>query len=178
MSEPTRRHISPRMRRLAYTIPLLTLPSGLWRIVLVAGVPVMAVGPMPLGERVYIVGLSLAAEVVALLCVGLTRPWSESVPRWVPVIGGRTIPRLAVTVPAALGAVALTAIWTYGTASVFREGSLDAFPHPAQKVLLGACYLPLLAWGPIVAILTVDYHIGRKPGMAAVSLESSGRRPS
>jgi hypothetical protein len=150
--------ISPSIRRLAHAIPLLTLPSGLWRIALVAGVPVMAEGPIPPAECLYIVALSVVAEALAYLCVGLVRPWSEVVPRWTPVIGGRVVPRLAVTVPAASGAAALTMIWTYGIGSAFNDGFFDAFPNPAQKALVAVCYLPLLAWGPILGILTVDYH--------------------
>jgi hypothetical protein len=32
------------------------------------------------------------------------------------------------------------------------------FAHPWQLDLLSACYAPLLAWGPLLAIVTVAYY--------------------
>ncbi|WP_233712289.1 hypothetical protein [Kribbella turkmenica] len=116
---------------LADAIPLMTLPSGLWRLGLVAGSsmgmlddaghPLYAVST---GEKVYIVFLTLFSEVVALIAFGLVKPWGEVAPRWNPFVGGRPVNPWAAIVPAILGALALIAIWTYG----FRDVSTDDFP--------------------------------------------------
>lgn len=170
-------------RRLAHVLALITLPSGLWRIALVAGLPVANTAiVLPLSERVQIVGLSLVAEALALLSLGLVQRWGEVLPRWVPFLGGRPIHRLAATVPAALGATALTGIWTFAVVNVLSGtagGGLDYFfPTVAQKVVLLVCYVPLLAWGPLLAVLTVAYYRRRTPDRVAERADtaSGGRR--
>ncbi len=35
--------------------------------------------------------LSLVGEAVALVSLGLVRPWGERVPRWILVLGGRRV---------------------------------------------------------------------------------------
>lgn len=155
-------------RRLAHVLAVITLPSGLWRIALVAGLPVANTAiVLPLSERVQIVSLSLVAEVLALLSLGLVQRWGEVVPRWLPLVGGRPIHRLVAAVPAALGAVALTGICTFATVNLVGRtgsGALDYFfPTVAQKAVLLVCYLPLLAWGPLLAVLAVAYFRRRTP---------------
>ena len=158
----------PGIRRLAHVVALLTVPSGLWRIALVLGLPVASTAvAIPFGERVQIVGLSLVAELLALLSLGLVQRWGEVLPAWLPVVGGRPVHRLAATVPAALGSMALTAIWTFAAVNLMGGtfgGDLDfLFPTFTQKVLLAVCYTPLLAWGPLLAVLTVAYFRRRAP---------------
>jgi hypothetical protein len=160
--------VTPAARRLAHLLALITLPSGLWRIALVAGLPVANTAiAIPFSERVQIVGLSLVAEVLALLSLGLVQRWGEVVPGWLPLIGGRPIHRLAATVPAALGATALTVLWTYATVNMVSgtvSGGFDyLFPTLLQKTVLLVCYVPLLAWGPLLAVLTVAYFRRRTP---------------
>jgi hypothetical protein len=169
--------VTPGAHRLAHLLALITLPSGLWRIALVAGLPVANTAiVLPFSERVQIVGLSLVAEVLALLSLGLVQRWGEIVPSWLPLVGGRPIHRLAATIPAALGAAALTGIWTFAVVNVWSgttSGGLDYFfPTVAQKVILLVCYVPLLAWGPLLAVLTVAYFRRRTPVLPV------GARPS
>ncbi|MGR6318087.1 hypothetical protein Q2K19_02425 [Micromonospora soli] len=148
--------------RVAHLIPLLTLPSGLWRIALVAGVPLglseAAASARPgLGERVYIVSLSLVSEALALLALGLVRRWGEVFPRRLPLLGGRRVPpSFAVTVATA-GAVALILIWGYAAWGVVVRGDDAGFTPPGLALLL-ACYSPLLLWGPLLLALTYAYH--------------------
>jgi hypothetical protein len=160
------------MRRLAHVVALITIPSGLWRIALVAGLPVVNTAiALPFSERVQIVGLSIFAEVLALLSLGLVQRWGEVMPGWVPLIGGRPIHRLAATIPAALGAIALTGIWTFAVVNVLSgttSGGLDYFfPTVAQKAVLLICYVPLVAWGPLLAVLTIAYYRRRTPDREA-----------
>ncbi|MEO3751238.1 hypothetical protein [Streptomyces sp. B6B3] len=151
--------VSRTARRLAHLVPLLVLPSALWRVALVAGLPVAAgdLGEPPgLGERVYIVGLSLVTEGLALLTQGLVRPWGEVVPRWIPLVGGRRVPPLAAVLPAVSGAVALTAIWTFAMWRFFLDPTfIGGLGH---QWLLAVCYLPLLAWGPVLLLVAVAYY--------------------
>ncbi|MEW2356998.1 hypothetical protein [Spirillospora sp. NPDC029432] len=155
----------------ARAVPLTVLPSGLWRLALGFGVPMgftgemadLYHGPDPVLTP-YVILLSLLAEGAALLTLGLVRPWGEVFPRWMPFIGGRTVPTLAAVSVAALGAVAVMAI------SMPLAGSWDdpeSFGHPeapqgiARWIML-LCYLPALAWGPLLAIVTIAYYLRRR----------------
>ncbi|MEV4254031.1 hypothetical protein AB0J52_12810 [Spirillospora sp. NPDC049652] len=148
---------------------LTTLPSGLWRIALGVGVPVGFSGELADMYRPgwtmtpYVIVLSLAAEGLAMLTMGLVRPWGETVPSWVPFLGGRSIPPLAAVVPASLGALAVTAITLVGAvtwADPAAMGDPDA-PHGVAGAVMTACYAPLLAWGPLLAIVTTAYYLRR-----------------
>ncbi|AJC54245.1 hypothetical protein GZL_01649 [Streptomyces sp. 769] len=151
--------------RAAHAAALVTLPSGIWRLLLAAGFTAgyTEAGYEAMGftgrGALYVVGLSMAGELLALLTLGLVRPWGEVLPRWIPLVGGRRPNPRAVTVAAGLGAGALTlgltqfALWW-------------AFPHPNMtplgNTIAGFLYLPLVAWGPLLAAVTIDYHRRRR----------------
>ena len=104
--------------RLATLTVLTTVPSALWRMAMAVGVPVGADGSYvddhygALGwGTAYVFGLSLLLVGLALLTLGLVRPWGERVARWVPLIGDKRIPPLAAVIPAGTGAVAVTLMW-------------------------------------------------------------------
>lgn len=148
--------------RVAHLVPLVTLPSGLWRIALVAGVPLGVAGQgapfRPHGwESVYIVSLSLVSEALALLALGLVRPWGEVLPRWLPAVGGRRVPPPLAVTAATAGAVAVTLIWGYAAWGVLVRGNDLGFT-PVGFTLLVACYAPLLLWGPLLLSVTAAYH--------------------
>ena len=79
--------------RVALAVPLLLLPSGLWRIALGVGIPMGFSGELagifsaPGWITPYVFALSILTEAFALLTLGLVRPWGEVVPRWVPWVG-------------------------------------------------------------------------------------------
>ncbi|HYH29860.1 MAG TPA: hypothetical protein VD903_05700 [Pseudonocardia sp.] len=148
----------------AHLVPLTALPSGLWRVPLALGFPMGIVGVrLQWWEPWYFLVLSLVTEGVALLTLGLVRPWGERVPSWVPLLGGRRVPPLAAVVPAAAGAVAVQVIWTYAFRGFPELGSFR-FAHDGWRVLMIACYAPLLLWGPLLAAVTVAYYRRRCRG--------------
>ncbi|MGH3480307.1 MAG: hypothetical protein ACRDQD_26160 [Nocardioidaceae bacterium] len=71
--------------------------TELWRLMLVAG---FSMGTLRKGEpfdlqgleRMDVVVLTVVTEGLALLTLGLVRPWGERVPGWIPHVGGRHIP--------------------------------------------------------------------------------------
>lgn len=152
--------------RIAHLIPLLTLPSGLWRLGIAfghsmgtlddSGQPFHVEGT----EAIYIAGISVFSELVALTAFGLVRPWGEVVPAWVPLVGGRRIPPRAVITAAVLGAVALMAIWTYGFRDLFFSfsGLPVPFTNDAWAALMITAYMPLNLWGPLLLVLVWAYH--------------------
>ncbi|WP_045303721.1 hypothetical protein [Saccharothrix sp. ST-888] len=162
---------SPAIRRVAVATTLTLLPSGLWRTAVALGVPsgfgpgdLLHEGDVPLGLSVYMIALSLFAEGLGLLTLGLAQPWGEVVPRWVPLLGGRRVPILAAVIPAALGAATVTVLAVAGAFhwnSPTTMGSPTAPTGTAARVMT-ACYAPLLLWGPLLAIVTVAYYRRRR----------------
>ncbi|WP_371618386.1 hypothetical protein [Streptomyces sp. NBC_00454] len=158
-----RRNVLPDVPRwavlTAYAVPLVTLPSGLWRIALVIGLPV-AKDPVHTGWGVaYVLTLTAVSEGLALLTLGLVQPWGEVVPRWIPLIGGRPVRPLAAVVPALLGAAALfflSILVGIVQSNSLASGSLTT--SATQDTVLVACYLPLVAWAPLLAATAIAYH--------------------
>ncbi|MER7547479.1 hypothetical protein [Actinomadura sp.] len=157
----------------AHAIPLTVLPSGLWRIALGLGVPVgfaesseLADFPHPIGTP-YVFALSIVAESFALLALGLVRPWGEVFPHWFPRVGGRRVPVPFAVGAASLGAAAVTLIGVTG-ASGWNDAMADSeSPHGFAGAVMTLAYAPFLAWGPLLAILTVHYWRRRTMAPAA-----------
>lgn len=151
----------PRWARIAAHAAALTpLPSALWRFSIVFGFSggFTAQGLINLDVAgsgwIYLVALSVVTELAALLTLGLIQPWGEVLPRWVPFLGGRPIHPKPVIIVASLGASLLIVLWTplllwWNT------------PHPdmtaAGANIVGLLYLPLVAWGPLLAAVTISY---------------------
>ncbi|MEV5377399.1 hypothetical protein AB0L26_15680 [Streptomyces nondiastaticus] len=146
------------------------LPSSLWRVALALGVPLgFSAGVLreelhsPGWGTAYMLGLSLLSEALAFLTLGLVRPWGEVMPRWIPVLGGRrVVPRAAVTA-AATGAVLLTLLFTLLPVVQILFVHIEHDLHGRWLWLMRACYLPLIAWGPLLAAVTVSYHRRHRP---------------
>ncbi|MFJ9891645.1 hypothetical protein [Streptomyces sp. NPDC091287] len=172
-------------RRVAFLIPFTVLPSGLWRIAgMTFGLPVtkdidVGRGEVPgwLPMEVYAVVLTLFAEAVAFLAIGLVSTWGEVWPRWMPFVGGRPVRPMAAIVPAALGALVLTALWTTAFVAILSGHGADGSQlgdgtlrgmllHLVgaldwRAVLFLATYVPLIAWGPLLAAVTYAYAVRR-----------------
>jgi hypothetical protein len=149
----------------AVAVPLCVLPSALWRLSHVVGSLVNGPGPCEtgaVGESVYQASLSLVSMALALLTLGLVRPWGEVVPRWAPVIGGRRVPIRAATVPATVGATAIAVLTVYQLLHQAFDivGPLEPLPPgctpPGAEILV--FYAPLVAWAPLLFFVTHDYR--------------------
>ncbi len=145
-----------------------TVPSGVWRVALVLGVPVgvmeqeefLATFPhnSPLIGLAYVLLIGAVAEVASYLTLGLVRPWGEVMPRWIPFLGGRPVDHRIAVLAASLGAFAVTFLWW-----VLFFGGLLTSPSPdpgisAGEALFVAAYAPLLLWGPLLAAVAWSYH--------------------
>ncbi|MER0448827.1 hypothetical protein ABR738_30450 [Streptomyces sp. Edi4] len=154
----------------AWVTVLCTVPSCVWRLSLGFGVDVGFTGRLGSLYRgtpimVYVLILSVLSQTAACLTLGLVRPWGEQVPRWVPWLGGRRIPPPAVIVPAALGAVAAAALCAAVTLVPGGPLANPDFPHGTAGLIMDICYAPMLAWGPLVAVLTIAYARRRRAGV-------------
>ncbi|MDQ3641128.1 MAG: hypothetical protein M3450_06600 [Actinomycetota bacterium] len=104
----------------------------------------------------YVFGLTLLLVSVALLTLGLVHRWGEVTPSWIPYIGGRGVPRLAAIIPAGAGAVALTLLWASAFSNLGEIFALYGLEGAARIVVI-ACYMPLLLWGPLLAAVAISY---------------------
>ncbi|MES4902557.1 MULTISPECIES: hypothetical protein [unclassified Streptomyces] len=157
----------PRWARIAaHAVPFIILPSGLWRMGVMLAVPGFGTAEARdhgAGLDLYLIALFAVSEGLGLLTLGLIQPWGETVPRWIPLLGGRPVRPLAAVVPATLGALASTGVVYYFFLSILFSG----FPsgHTAtEEVVLTACYLPLLGWGPLLGLVTYAYYRRRTSG--------------
>ncbi|MGW8378878.1 hypothetical protein [Streptomyces sp. ODS28] len=179
-SAPTRnpapgRHLSGPGRAASRTVPGVpdwarwaaaavvwaSLPSSLWRIAVVVGVP-LGLGQseyeamlLPGWGVVALPLLSLGQEGLAFLTLGLVRRWGEVWPRWMPYVGGRTVAVRAAVIPATFGALACS---VYGVLLVWSTFHAEMDITSWGMALLTACYLPLVAWGPLLGAVTVHYY--------------------
>ncbi|WP_190329416.1 hypothetical protein [Streptomyces venezuelae] len=166
----------------AHAVPLVTLPSGLWRVALVAGLPVAAEPQQGAGEAVYILMLSVVSEALALLTLGLVREWGEVVPAWVPMLGGRRVRPLAAVVPALLGAAALFGLlgWAFYAQAAGLGSETGVTGGTAQTTLLVFCYTPLIAWPPLLTAVALAYYRRRTTYASSETAQESthpDRRP-
>lgn len=151
----------------AYAAVLTTVPSGLWRIGLAFGLPLgysegdLRADDVPGRGSLELVGLSVLTTGAAMLTLGLVQRWGETFPRWMPRIGGRRVPPRAAVIPAAIGAVLLTVLWTQllWWWSIDREHGI---PDPTWETMVGFLYLPMVAWGPLLGAVTVSYYYRRR----------------
>lgn len=158
---------TPRWAKLAAKAAALsTVPSGVWRIAFGFGVPVGFTGAtaaaynehQPGWGTVYCVVLSALTEALAFLTLGLVRPWGRVIPRWIPLIGGRRVRPLAAIVPALLGSVILTVLGMEGLFGRWAANLAEPdSPRGLAALVMTAAYAPLVFWGPLLGVVTVDY---------------------
>ncbi|HEX6630173.1 MAG TPA: hypothetical protein VF048_03740 [Gemmatimonadaceae bacterium] len=163
-----------------WTTPAAAARWGRWATGVAVAVPVLyaltrwtwALGiPLGLSGEFYREGqavglwwigaaLATLALVGAALTLGLVRPWGERVPRRVPFLGGRRVPRALVVVPAVAVAVVVTSaglmFLRMGLAGTFRIGD-----HVIRLDENWAALAPELlwpAWGVALGAAALAYH--------------------
>jgi len=168
----TERPVPHWAMRLAYALPLLLLPACLWRLPFALHFEMGQVqeGGMPAYwlSIPYVLGLSVLTEVIAILTIGLVRGWGEVAPAWIPVIGGRRVRPMAAVVPAVLGGLILTLVFTSVPIGDGRRlapyGIVDSigYSNDAWQALATVCITPIAAWGPITIALAIAYYRRRR----------------
>lgn len=147
-------------RAAAWGVLACALPSALWRLLMISG---WMPGTEPLralheGEGGYVLGLSIAQLLAAVLVVGLVRPWGERfagirINRWVPVVLGTfggTVMTWLFTVELWLGIMA-------GRRP--DQGALDGTP----LAIMVWVYAPMMLFGPLTLAAVVGYAMRRAP---------------
>ncbi|MEU3744905.1 MULTISPECIES: hypothetical protein [Streptomyces] len=168
----TERPVPRWAMRMAHALPLLLLPSCLWRLPFALHFEmgqIQGPGLPPYWVSIpYVLGLSILTEVTAILAIGLVRGWGEVVPAWIPVIGGRRVRPMAAVVPAVLGGLVLTVLFTGVPIGDGRRlslyGVIDtvAYTSDAWHTLATICLSPTAVWGPIIIVLAIAYYRRRR----------------
>jgi len=123
----------------------------------------------------YVFGLTLLLVSLALLTLGLVRGWGEVIHRRIPCIGGRRVPPLAAIIPAGAGALALMLLWASAFSSISEI--LDVYGlRGTSRVVVIACYVPLLLWGPLLAGVTISYAQRTRSNRRPVEMAERRRR--
>lgn len=110
--------------------------------------------------------LSLVSLGAALLTLGLVQRWGETVPAAVLRLGGRPVPAGPVTATASVGALTVMGLCTMAVLNWSSVSGFSDNPESPWALLMIACYLPMLAWGPSLLIVTWAYwHRRRRVGL-------------
>ncbi|MGW4947178.1 hypothetical protein ACWEOZ_36960 [Actinoplanes sp. NPDC004185] len=169
-------------RRWAYVavaLPIVgwAVPHGLWVLGVPFGISEQELRSADAGLSTATgVAITVVPPLAGLLVLGLVQRWGQQFPRWVPVVGGRRVPRLLAVLPAGTVAVALV---TYGVLSfgVFAGQVLDGQQSWAQ-VRTGwatvATLLVFLSWGVAVGVTTAGYVVATR---ASPDRDSTSRPP-
>jgi hypothetical protein len=110
-------------------------------------------------------GAALATLAVggAVLTLGLVRPWGETFPSWMPVLGERRVPPRLAIVPASLVSVLVTSAGLMFIRLVLMGTLAETFVF-AEEVGWAALGPELLwpLWGAALATATLAYHYRRR----------------
>ncbi|RSM77762.1 hypothetical protein DL991_19630 [Amycolatopsis sp. WAC 01375] len=168
----TERPVPRWATRLAYALPWILLPSCLWRLPFAFHFEMGQIHDREMPDYwlsiPYVLTLSVLSEVLALLAIGLVRGWGEVVPRWIPFLGGKAVRPMAAVVPAVLGGLILTALFSSiplgGNRQLTVLGVVEnvAYINEGWETLATICVTPIALWGPIVIVLGIAYHRRRK----------------
>ncbi|MFI6308032.1 hypothetical protein ACIBCH_39605 [Amycolatopsis thailandensis] len=155
----------------AHTVALVNVPSGIWRLGLAVGIPFglaqseMDAMKTPGWGSLYLVFLAVFSEAVAFLALGLVQPWGEVWPRWIPFVGGKSVSARKVVITSSLGVLATT---IYAGLFVYTTFNADMAGEPWADWLIAIVYVPLLLWGPLLAVVTWHYH--RRRAQASIKV--------
>ncbi|MDR3081182.1 MAG: hypothetical protein LBV60_09700 [Streptomyces sp.] len=170
-------------RWVAYAVPLVVLPSGIWRLGVLFAEDKRGGAIADWAMNGYVVFLTLVSEILAFTAVGLIARWGEVFPGWVPKLRGRRVPTAAAVVPAAIGATTLTLVFTIiAIVTTVTQSKTNGDPLPAdfpskaggwETVYFYASYVPLVLWGPMLGILTYAYWRRRRSATTGPLLPSA-----
>jgi hypothetical protein len=102
--------------------------------------------------------LGSGATAASTLTLGLILPWGRTFPKWMPRIGGRSVPVAAAVVPGSIAAAVLCI--SAAPMLVTIVGNADA---PVDSLLVNLV-LPLWFWGPMLALAVWAYAAWRRDG--------------
>lgn len=160
-AEGVNRAPQPWARVSAYGAFAVTVPSAMWRVLMVAGLlpgtdALRADHLREAGGPGYVLLLSAIQLLTGALSLGLVRPWGER-------IGGWRLPTWGVAAVATAGALAVTALFTVELPWALLHGERPdgGLVEGPALAILAACYAPIALWGPLLLTATWGYVVRR-----------------
>jgi hypothetical protein len=117
-----------------------------------------ALGPVPyaVARSSWLTPWPLFGPAASTLTLGLILPWGRRFPRWMPRIGGRSVPVATAVVPGSIAAAVLCISAAPMLATVVGN------PAAPVDALLVNLVLPLWFWGPMLALAVWAYAAWRR----------------
>lgn len=157
-------HRSRWLRLAAWGAFVVTVPSALWRVLMIVGLmPGTAdlrqfelAGNPTLGYT-YVFGLSIVQLGAGFLTVGFVRPWGEQ-------FLGRRVPLAPVVAVATLGGLAVVWLFDINMVQALLTGQRpdDGRVSGVPLAVMVASYAPILLWGPLELLATYGYWLQRR----------------
>ncbi|GGR12813.1 hypothetical protein GCM10010168_33220 [Actinoplanes ianthinogenes] len=158
-------------RRWAYTavaLPIVgwAVPHGLWLLDVRFGISAQKLDEIHEGlSSLAGLAITVVPPLAGLLVLGLVQRWGQQFPRWIPLLGGRQVPRLLAVIPAA---VVATALITYGLLScaIFTNSLLTGdltWPEVRAGWAVTGTLLVFTGWGVALAVTTAGYVLATRP---------------
>ncbi|TYC24325.1 hypothetical protein FXF52_11285 [Micromonospora sp. MP36] len=132
-------------------------------LVRLAAQVVVGFGDVPLAQGASVVAFEVGFLLAGvLLPLALVYPWGRVWPRWVPLLAGRTVPRLLPLAPAAVFAVGLVGYFGVGLAQLAVEtatGNVDLGDGRYPPAFFWFAESGYWVWGWGLGIAAVSYHL-------------------
>ncbi|WP_051298570.1 hypothetical protein [Arthrobacter castelli] len=123
------------------------------------------------GGNYAALGLASMAALGTVLTFGLNQQWGAVFPRWVPAIGGRSVPVMLAVIPACFVALIVVPAGAE-MVSAAAAGMTGAIPFDWNNWGTLAPALLWPAWGPLLAAAALAYYLKRRGGCARCGLNS------
>lgn len=152
----------------AWTSVLAALPSVVWRTLLGLGFELgtpatwRAEQDIPGQGTTYVLALSAAQFLAALLALRMVRLGGDIVPRWSPIRAGKRLPAWLVCLLALTGAAMLAALCVMGLSNWAAVDPFAGEPASGWSSLSDSCYLAVLLWPPALVTAVLGYAISRR----------------
>jgi len=178
-------------RAAAYVATVAPLGYAVMRLLWAAGVPVGATEEFLAdlraaneGNGTVLMEIALATMATGggLLCFGLTRPWSETWPRWVVGLAGRPVPRWFPTGLATLCGAGLFGFASLLAPDLLRFLSGETVHYPGTRVrtdwLSHVPEVALIVWSVAVLVSAISFHYRTQPPCRVCSRAFAGQMTS
>jgi hypothetical protein len=150
----------------AWLVPLCIVPSATWRTWKTFETQSM------FAYAWYPIFLSVLSLSLGTLTLGLVYRWGEVLPRWWPVLTGRTVRLRFAVIAGYAGATAILLLTIFaGGNALFHflpHGPVLIGPQPEEVHLKpptgwqAATYYPLVLWAPLLYAVTHAYRVRRR----------------
>lgn len=123
------------------------------------------------GGNYAALGLASMALLGSVLTLGLIQKWGAAFPRWVPAVGGRSVPVMLAVIPACFVALIVVPAGAEMVTAV-TDGITGGIPFDSDNWGTMAPALLWPVWGPLLAAAALAYYLKRRGECASCGLNN------